>query len=176
MVSERLLPDGFFGEDDIREYRRLVSQLHDGDTLVELGVWIGRSLCSIADLITEKHLKVIAVDTFTKLRAHGKPPLTKPQIEVFRENMRAVGVEPQCMRLPSHLAADYVHGDVAMVFIDADHHYESVKADIAAWHPKVTRILAGHDYGHPKFGVKKAVDELFPQAHTTGRMWSVGAS
>ena len=176
MVSERLLPDGFFGQDDIVEYRRLVSQLHDGDTLVELGVWIGRSLCSVADLITEKHLKVIAVDTFNKPKADGKPPLTKPQVEVFLENMRQFGVEPRCVRLPSHLAADYVPDKVAMVFIDAGHSYQEVKADIAAWHPKVTRILAGHDYAHPKFGVKKAVDELFPQAHTTGMVWSVGAS
>lgn len=51
-----------------------------------------------------------------------------------------------------------------LVYIDADHRYHAVKADIKAWFPKVKPggILAGHDYdarGHPD--VKRAVDELF---------------
>lgn len=51
------------------------------------------------------------------------------------------------------------------VYIDADHRYESVKADIIAWLPKVKKNgwLCGHDYGE-KQGVTKAVDELFPDA------------
>lgn len=51
------------------------------------------------------------------------------------------------------------------VYIDADHRYEAVKADILAWLPKVKKggWLCGHDYGE-KPGVTKAVDELFPDA------------
>lgn len=53
---------------------------------------------------------------------------------------------------------------VDLVFIDADHSYESVKDDISHWKSKVKKggILCGHDYGnefHP--GVKKSVDEHF---------------
>lgn len=34
------------------------------------------------------------------------------------------------------------------IYIDADHHYNAVKADLAAWVPKVRPggIIAGHDY------------------------------
>jgi hypothetical protein len=54
------------------------------------------------------------------------------------------------------------------VYIDADHRYESVVADIAAWWPKVKRggILAGHDYVFDgdyavgRFGVMTAVLEF----------------
>ena len=54
------------------------------------------------------------------------------------------------------------------VYIDADHRYESVVADIAAWWPKVKRggILAGHDfvfdgdYANGRFGVMTAVLEF----------------
>lgn len=48
------------------------------------------------------------------------------------------------------------------VYIDADHSYEGVKADIIAWLPKVKKSgwLCGHDYGYFP-GVKKAVDEYF---------------
>lgn len=51
------------------------------------------------------------------------------------------------------------------VFIDADHRYESVMADLAAWVPKVKGdigVICGHDYHHPRFpDVTKAVDECF---------------
>ena len=50
------------------------------------------------------------------------------------------------------------------VFIDAQHTYDCVKADILAWRPKLKPggWLTGHDY-QPKFpGVIKAVDELVP--------------
>ncbi len=50
-----------------------------------------------------------------------------------------------------------------LIFIDAGHDYESVKADIAAWYPHVRHggILAGHDYLHRRFkGVTQAVQEF----------------
>lgn len=49
-------------------------------------------------------------------------------------------------------------------FIDAAHDYESVKADIIAWLPKVkpSGWLILHDFDNPNFpGVKKAVEEMF---------------
>ena len=49
------------------------------------------------------------------------------------------------------------------VYIDADHRYEAVKADLEAWFPKVRKggIISGHDYTkHGRFGVVKAVDEF----------------
>jgi len=50
-----------------------------------------------------------------------------------------------------------------LVFIDADHKYESVLNDITAWLPLVgyEGLLTGHDYGGKKIGVKQAVDEIF---------------
>jgi hypothetical protein len=48
------------------------------------------------------------------------------------------------------------------IYIDGNHNYEAVKADIEAWYPKLRKngVMAGHDYEDPKWpGVKKAVDE-----------------
>lgn len=59
----------------------------------------------------------------------------------------------------------HVASEFDFVFIDADHSYEGVKADIAAWWPMVNPggWLCGHDYDNTafeKFGVKRAVDEF----------------
>lgn len=52
--------------------------------------------------------------------------------------------------------------DVDMVFIDGDHHYESVVADLDAWLPKTRRLICGHDYyDTDEWKVKQAVDERF---------------
>ena len=63
------------------------------------------------------------------------------------------------------------------MFIDADHSYEAVKADIEAWLPlvKVGGILCGHDYGLYLPGVAKAVKEKFGNdVRVTGKtIWSV---
>ncbi len=56
------------------------------------------------------------------------------------------------------------HGQFDMIFVDAMHDYENVKADIERWWPRVKSggIMAFHDYGHGDFpGVKLAVDERF---------------
>lgn len=50
-----------------------------------------------------------------------------------------------------------------MVYIDGNHLYEFVKADIIAWYPKVKKggWICGHDYGHKLCkGVKIAVNEI----------------
>ena len=52
-----------------------------------------------------------------------------------------------------------------LVFIDADHSYETTKRDIELWAPKVKPggILGGHDYNnpdYPQWGVARAVTEF----------------
>ena len=49
------------------------------------------------------------------------------------------------------------------VYIDANHSYEHAAQDVRLWLPKVKPggILAGHDYRRDRFGVKRAIDEMF---------------
>lgn len=49
-----------------------------------------------------------------------------------------------------------------IVYIDAGHSYEAVRADLEAWYPKVKPggIIAGHDFINPAYGVLQAVQEF----------------
>ena len=54
-------------------------------------------------------------------------------------------------------------GPIHLLFIDGDHSYEAVKADIEKWTPFVPfgGVVLFHDYDEPACpGVKQAVDEL----------------
>lgn len=53
-------------------------------------------------------------------------------------------------------------GSLDWVYLDAIHEYETVKADIEAWFPKVKMggVFSGHDYTACKPGVVKAVNEF----------------
>ena len=160
---------GFFNFHTL--YNEAVAAAPDDGILVEVGCWYGRSVIYLAEqvLASKKNIRVFAVDTW-----RGSVELL-PVIagkhpgfvwHSFVNNIRACGVQsvitPMC--LPSVEAATLVEdGTISMVFIDADHDYASVKADIAAWRPKVKAngILAGHDYSACWAGVRQAVDEAF---------------
>jgi predicted O-methyltransferase YrrM len=78
------------------------------------------------------------------------------------------------MKMSSLEAAAKIADDsLDLVFLDGDHSYSSVRADIDAWLPKVRKggVLSGHDYNNTaKYGdyfkgVDRAVDEAFPKAN-----------
>lgn len=79
------------------------------------------------------------------------------------------------LTMPSVEAARYVDDGLAdFVFIDASHSYKAVKADIAAWAPKVREggWLGGHDLHSAYPGVQQAVAEAFPYDVLDGWIWA----
>jgi predicted O-methyltransferase YrrM len=88
------------------------------------------------------------------------------------ENLFECGVNDLVTLVPtdsvkaSHLFSD---NSVSMVFLDTDHSYEHVMAEVLAWLPKVKKggIIAGDDIGLPNEpepvwpGVRRAVTEVF---------------
>lgn len=51
---------------------------------------------------------------------------------------------------------------IGFLYMDGDHRYEGVLADLNAWWPKLINgaVIAGHDYLCPEYGVKQAVTEF----------------
>ncbi len=74
-------------------------------------------------------------------------------------------------------AVGVLDGSCDIVFLDADHHYEAVVADIAAWWPKVkpNGVLCGHDWGYPatSVGVERAVREFVDRMSGLKIQWSL---
>jgi len=70
------------------------------------------------------------------------------------------------IRLPSpEAAAIFPDGYFDLVYIDASHLYDAVRADVEVWLPKVRSggLLCGHDYNLGQ--VRSAVGSLLPDAY-----------
>jgi cephalosporin hydroxylase len=146
-------------------YDRAIELAVDGDTLVEVGVYRGRSLMYLARrmLDTGKSLRIVGVDTFTQTGT-SYVECVGGMLTHCPEEARAVEI---CAK-DSVTAAKFTPNDsVKFCWIDAAHDYDSVRTDILAWMPKVEvgGVLAGHDWnGKPDDGVVRAVRELLPRA------------
>lgn len=152
-----------------QEREWLYEQAKGKSHIVEIGAWKGNTTRYLADACLGR---VYCVDVWRLCEGtiHLKALYDKPLDYLFEAFMESVGqqvldggVVPIC--LPSTEAARYFpDGSLDMIFIDADHHYEAVKADILAWRPKLKPggLFCGHDMlGHP--GVEQAVKELLPE-------------
>jgi predicted O-methyltransferase YrrM len=152
----------------------LAEQASTHNTIAEVGSWVGRSTRALADNTSGC---VYAIDTW---KGSDEPTfdLIMPDrssdwpFKTFLQNMEGL---PAGRVIPFRLtslesAAYFNHMGVMfdMVFIDASHDYENVKADIAAWLPLIQKggIMCGHDYvpQNPNNwpGVVQAVNEFFP--------------
>jgi hypothetical protein len=123
--------------------------------IVEVGSWKGRSTHA---LLSACRGQVTAVDTWqTVIQGHDPAEAWEDFLRHVREFSNLVVI-----KLPSLAAAEmFLDRTVDMVFIDADHSYEAIRADILAWRPKVRKLICGHDYKKSWPGVQRAVQEIF---------------
>lgn len=147
----------------IRRYevlRRLIEE-NDFETFAEVGVWDG---------ITSRYLlktcpklkKVICVDNYasnndytTLERVHqayynAEDLQSHEKVKFYNTNSKKASKQIK-------------NNSLDIVFIDANHTYDSVKEDINLWLPKVKEggILCGHDFRIKHFGTILAVYERF---------------
>ena len=145
-------------------YKQFVERMPDGSIFVEVGSWKGKSIaCFAVEVINSgKKIETVAVDTWMGDDGCGKYE-DDTLYNIFLENIKPVSHIIQIVRLNSVKAAEeFYDKSIDIVFIDACHEYEYVKADIEAWYPKVKvgGIIAGHDY--PAWAsVVRAVSDRF---------------
>lgn len=135
---------------------------------VEVGIFHGCSLSWLGVEVVNRGLPVTihAVDSFAGWPGVAQGPALRAS---FERNLApvaaALGDRWVVHPVPSVAAAQrFTDASVDLVWIDADHSYEAVRDDIAAWRPKVRAggIIGGDDIPFP--GVAQAVREAFGTA------------
>ncbi len=154
--------------------RSSVGEPHTG---CELGVWKG--LLSQKLLIEFSRLQLLMVDRW---QTYDAGVSTRANLAT-QEDMYGFMQESAEVTAPFSDRRILMMGDsvrvsgfikdrsLDFIFLDANHFYDSVTADLESWHLKVKTngLICGHDYNARReregyWGVKKAVDE-FAEIH-----------
>ena len=160
--------------------RQLIQRLRPGeDAGAEVGVWAGEMSAHLLRLCAALHLTLVDSWLLREARAgsyvgsgdfRARCPDAR-MLEAMRATKEATAFAVDRRRIiraaSVDAAAEVPDGSLDFVFIDAEHTYEAVTADIAAWLPKIRPggLMSGHDYSPAWWpGVVRAVDE-FVAAH-----------
>ena len=172
-----------------RNWRSLVELLAGRPHRIgaEVGVFEGE--CALGLLRGLPHLeRLICVDLWERNEDFAKASPNKGGkifnadwnnvLSIFTATvLRQYGRRVSPMRMSSLEAAGMLKDEsLDFAFIDANHSYEYVLADIKAWSPKVKMggLIAGDDYvNKPTYGVIQAVNECFDsfEVDKRSRVW-----
>lgn len=103
---------------------------------------------------------------------------SKVNFDAYWDQVQGLAAKDKRVRLVRKFSVDAAAGfsdaSLDFVFIDANHSYDAVSADLAAWWPKVKPggVFSGHDYGNDinwpnHCEVKRAVDVWATDHHLT---------
>jgi len=164
-----------------------VDRFPEGSRFVEVGNYLGRSLCSLAEVVRQsgRRFSVIGVDTCRGSGVEGPRAIDYHGQAVaagggtFAGQLHKNVIDCGYGDLVALIVADsltaatfFPDGSLDWVHLDARHDRESLAADIGAWRPKLRAggWLSGDDYDAVKWpGVVSAIDDLLPEAQP----WSV---
>jgi hypothetical protein len=184
MSPRKKLPHGWMGKGPRRFLRALGAKF---EQVIEVGAWQGKGTLQ---LVSKNAGCIHCVDTW------AGTPEDPEQHQLYQEHAGDVAHRAFRKNLAAYIARDrvklyrmtslegaqvlldrYGPGSFGAVFIDADHRYEAVRDDIAAYAPLIAEggIISGHDYDWD--GVKQAVDEAFggKMQRGPGSIWWVPA-
>ena len=171
---------------DIHELGTLDSLVKSvsGNVFIDVGCFIGGFTAVMAREAKKRGGQVYSIDLFKDSHEPldwWKEHATFDIKNLFIHNMEQIGVIDTIKVISGvswETAGQFKNNSVDFVFIDADHHYESVKKDILAWYPKVKEggIISGHDFNInaplvAERDVQKAVEEIFTDFKVENRIW-----
>ena len=165
-----------------RHQEEAVAHFPDGSRFVEVGCYLGRSICSLGEVVRSAHsrTRVIGVDTARGSGPEGRRDTNAhgPAVAhgggtfagLLHRNIIGCGLGDLIQLVISDSVAAaglFADDSLAWVHVDARHDYASVASDIGAWLPKIQPggWLSGDDY-HPEQwpGVVGAVTDTLPDA------------
>ena len=169
------LPQGWFNH---AERALALIEEHQPKRCVEVGTWRGASAIATARVIRQRGGRLTCIDTFAlgPLATYDLGPQgTYPAMHAeCLENIRKAGQDDVIEVIvdeslavartwPERRLALLSDPTIDYCYIDADHTYDSVRADLAAWWPLVHigGIIAGDDYLMPAYPGTTAAWDAF---------------
>lgn len=143
LALERDAPEGWFSQYDIEAMKPDLLKMGLNTLYLEVGVHKGRSLW-VARKLTAPGVEVWGIDTAEDPRIKGTNFVQADSLEVE-------------WKFP-----------IDILFIDANHHYDWVTADIKKFVPYVKQggVVFFHDYDETSPGVVRAVNEFAEEIDT----------
>lgn len=139
-----------------KEFYDFILENYNFTKFIEVGVWKGHGVCYLAKSLKRRNTKnasVVAIDLFNDVGLYDGTFYEQDAnnlLEMFDLNIKEAQVENLVSKIRGNswkMAKKIKNNSVDLVFIDADHSYESVTKDIGAYLPKVKKggIISGHD-------------------------------
>lgn len=161
---------GLIGNEDGGVLEHYASLVPAGQCIIEIGPFTGKSTAFMARGMVDE-VKLFTIDPWDMLDVPvSGTGLTiavdrKAAEAIFRENMRKCGIDKKvtAVKAFSSDAARKWAGayEIGLIYIDGNHKYPGVKADIEDWLPKlpVGGVAIFDDY-RSAAGVRRAVNEF----------------
>ena len=147
-------------------YDHVAAKLPSNGIAVEVGCLYGRSAIYLSQAL-KKHGKRTALFAVDFGLGVGQRHVDYGYVGTLFANVRECGASDNIGILATEstfASKAFADNSLDFVFLDAAHDYQSVKADLQCWYPKIKigGTIAGHDWAHRDYpGVTKAVLEFF---------------
>lgn len=143
---------------------KLALSLKENSIIVEIGSYIGASSSFLASAAKQKKHTVHCIDTW---KNEGMSEGDRDTFNEFCKNIEPLKDYIHILRGSSVDIAKTFNEKIDLLFIDGDHSYEAVKADVEYWLPKIKNhgIVIFHDIGWAE-GVISVVNEFIKPIQT----------
>jgi predicted O-methyltransferase YrrM len=166
----------------VKYLQGMMKHISQDGIVVEIGCWLGETSEALETGIMKynKNAMLYCIDPWDYPDREKIPEAYKKAFEqgdVFdRFKKRMSPYIFSIMRMKGEDAVVKFRDDsVDLVFLDANHEYQSTKETIINWIPKIKSngVFCGHDYVSDYPGVIAAVDECFSKKATIiGNIWT----
>ena len=144
----------------------VASKCKDGMRFIEVGSFLGGSICYMGQKLKElnKNVELVAIDTweFNNIDAdHMKLVHRSDHYAEFLHNVRSCEITVKSIVSDSIEAARlFEDNSVDFLFLDGNHIQDYVKRELEVWLPKMktNSIISGHDYNDR--GIYQSVQEV----------------
>lgn len=140
LLRRRRAPDtgAMTSSEELDALRRLAGEVREG-CVVEIGSYRGRSAIALAEGVrgAGRGVPVYAIEPHEEFVGVNGGVFGPEDRGVFYEAMLASGAhrEVRLVNLPGTVVARAWEQPVGLLFVDGDHRYEAVRADLDAWLP-----------------------------------------